>query len=256
MNINPSVEHFIPCRDCAKKPGPFPGYSYATLAGKRYIVECDCHKTWLERYDLLRRCAEAGVWPDIEYDPLKDYKGTDSAEAMKDIVRLAANWKELNPQQMFYVYGPNGTQKTTLMMWLARELIKSGLSVKYTLMETLLVSLTPDFNDKLGSREAFVDKALSVDVLFIDESFDRSKVTLYKSGYQIPFLDRFIRERFDIGRKPIIFISNKPTQLVANEGFGESLGSLIARSTLNTTITLKDVYTKVVTQQNTKGLFA
>lgn len=246
---------FIPCRTCAKLDGPFPGFFYAIQNEARFVQECECHKIWMARHELLRKLSEAGVWPELEYDPLRDYKGSSSREGMLDIVQLAKDWDNVEPS-MFYFYGPNGTQKTTLAMWLARELIKQGKRVRYTLMETLLVSLTPDFADKTGAREAFVDKMMTADLLIVDESFDRSKVTLYKSGYQLPFLDRFIRERFDIGKKPIVFISNKPKELIASEGFGASIDSLVNRNTTRTTLLLEDKYIKAVTEQNTRRLFA
>lgn len=203
---------------------------------------------------MQRRLQEAGVWTDTEYDPITDYKGDLSREGMLDIAMLRKNWDEIAPH-MYYIYGPNGTQKTTLMMWLAQQLILDGKKVIYTLMETLLVSLTPDFADTSGKREAFVEKALEADLLIVDESFDRSKVTLYKSGYQLPFLDRFLRQRFDIGRKSTIFISNKPKTTIASEGFGASLESLVCRNTTKTTLVLEDKYIKTVTAENTRRLF-
>ena len=245
---------FIPCRTCAKKPGPFPGYFFVEKEGKTFVQECKCHKAWMEEFELQRKFAEAGVWAITHYNPLEDYKGQLSRDGMLDIVALAKGWDEVSPH-MYYIYGPNGTQKTTLMMWLSQQLIQSGKKVVYTLMETLLVSLTPDFADTTGKRAAFVDKALEADLLIIDESFDRSKVTLYKSGYQLPFLDRFIRQRFDIGRKAIIFVSNKPKSLIASEGFGASIESLVCRNTSKTTLLLEDKYIKTVTAENTRRLF-
>ena len=49
---------------------------------------------------------------------------------------------------------------------------------------------------------------------------------------------------------------NKAKEQIANEGFGISLESLVQRNTEKTTLLLEDKYTKAMTEQNTRRLFA
>ncbi len=204
---------------------------------------------------MARRLNEANVWTNLDYDPSKDYRGIKSVEDVNALQTYVSLFDKKFADKMVYIYGPNGTQKTTLVMWLARELIKKQKTVLYTLMETLSVSLAPDFKAEDNARERFIQRALDVDLLIIDEAFDRSKMTIYKSGYQIPFLDRFFRERFDIARRAIIFISNKPSDSIAASGFGDSLQSLVLRNTDQSTLTFEDRYIKNANTIDSKGLF-
>jgi hypothetical protein len=153
------------------------------------------------------------------------------------------------------MYGTNGTQKTTLAMWVGVSLVQQGYTVFYTLMESLVAALTPDFDKENPNRQRYIEKAMTADLLIIDEAFDRSKVTLYKSGYQIPYLDRALRERFDVYKRGILFISNQPANSIEASGFGPSLESLVARNTASASLVFEDVYIKLANDINPKGLF-
>jgi len=248
-------DNFITCRTCAAKEGPFPGYYYVDVAGHRYVTECTCHKKWAEKQSLLRKLRIANVWEDFDYDPAKDYRGEKSLEDVRALQIYVKQFSSKFSDKMVYVYGGNGTQKTTLAMWTARELIKSGKTVLYTLMETLSVALAPDFNSEGNSREIFIQKALDADLLIVDEAFDKRTTTIYKSGYQLPFLSTFFKSRFEVGNKAIIFISNIAPKDIALNGFGETLGSFAARNTQSSTLTFNDVYIKKANVIDSKGLF-
>lgn len=110
---------------------------------------------------------------------------------------------------IYYFYGPNGTQKTHTSKTFALELLKKGFSVYFTSMQNLLRDLTDLDSNNDEESEVFnrISLAKEADFLFLDESFDKSKVTMFKSGFQLPFLDSFIRDKIQEG-KAIIFISN------------------------------------------------
>lgn len=244
---------FAPCRLCMKKSGPQPGYYYVKKEGYTYVKECDCHKNWIEKQSIKRRLREANVW-NTDYK-IENYKGSKSYEDVIMLSKFVDQFDIRFRDKMVYMYGPNGTQKTTLAMWVAKSLILKGFSVYYTLMESLSVALTPDFEDSTGNREAVVDKALNCDLLVVDESWDKSKLTLYKSGYQIPFIDRFIRDRYDINRRGILFVSNKRPNTIAEQGFGDSLQNLIMRNVKESTLEFHDVYIDSCNTIDSKGLF-
>lgn len=250
-----TTSRFIPCRTCASKEGPFPGYFYVTNAGAAYVAECACHKKWTAKQMLARKYANANVWQDFEYSPLKDYRGDESLEDVHALIAYAKSFELKFRDKMVYMYGTNGTQKTTLAMWVASELLKRDVSVLYTLMETLSVSLTPDFNAEDNSRAEFIQKALDVDLLIVDESYDKRTTTLYKSGYQLPYIANFLKTRFEVDHKAIIFISNVQASDIASNGFGETLQSFVSRNTCSSTLQFSDVFIKKANVIDSKGLF-
>ena len=71
-------------------------------------------------------------------------------------------------------------------MYLGRELIKKGYSVKYTLFNKLVSDLQPTFNtvgdEEEQRRSQNISDCRNVDFLILDEVFDRAKNTLFKSG--------------------------------------------------------------------------
>jgi hypothetical protein len=97
---------------------------------------------------------------------------------------------------------------------------------QYLLMNTLVKLLMNAERNEEAQIE--IEKLLDSDLLIIDESFDTKKLTIYKSGYQIPFLDSFIRDRIN-KQKGIIFISNVDSFDIDKNIFGISLYDLINR---------------------------
>lgn len=245
---------FIPCRTCAQKSGPQPGYYYVDVKGTTFIRECSCHKKWAEKQRISRKLREANLW-DNEYS-LDNYVGKRSKDDAYILREYIHNFKEKYSDKMVYMYGLNSCQKTTLAQWVGKSLVERNFSVYYTLMESLSIALTPDFNAESTTKQDLVQKALDADLLIVDEAFDKSKLTLYKSGYQIPFIDRFIRERFEINKKAIIFISNKKPSEIEEQGFGLSLQSLISRNVKESTLEFYDKYIDNCNNIDRKGLFS
>lgn len=234
---------FIPCRNCANKKGPEPGYYYVKINGFNAVQECECHKSWRRSEELYRLAEESNVYTSLSF---RDYKGDLSRTDLRCLQKVAENPKKfLDRGSMIYLYGPNGTQKTSMAKVLGYSLIKSDYSVYYTRMNKMIqVAIDANsFNDggSLTAENSY-RKMLASDFLIIDESFDKNKITLYRSGYQIPYLDNFIRERYESKRKPIIFISNvKPTEIDENL-FGKSLKDLIVRSTAESCLEFYDKF--------------
>jgi len=123
-------------------------------------------------------------------------------------------------------------------------------------MDKLIKGLSSGFDSDPEIQE-FKQNMLDVDVLILDESFARDKVTLYKSGYQLPYLDSFLRERCDSAKKGIIFISNTNPENIATEGFGVSIQDFIIRKTKpsNSIFKMNDVYMKLKTSFDADKLF-
>ena len=227
------MTQFIPCRNCASKPGPEPGFYFKKFPDRpqKGVVECECHKQFVLRGLLECKAREANIWPEaLDYN-IESYLGTKSikeVQRLKKYVYEFSNYKDA----MVYMHGPNGTQKTTLAHWIGISVLHQGYSVKYLLMQSLLITLS-GFEKDVGRQQdklEEIEKLKDVDLLIVDESFSRDKVTIYDSGYQLPFLDRFLRERHEMSKKGIVFVSNKPPEDIAKQKFSPSIEAFVLRN--------------------------
>lgn len=247
---------FIPCRKCSSKKSLKPGYYYARINGFDVVQECDCHARWREQEELDRRCRDAGVYSELAFE---DYVGSSSLRDLNCLEKIADNpQKFLISGAMIYISGPNGTQKTSMVKVLGKALLRKGQTVYYTRMNDLIQTLVSikDFNDEISAAARYsYEKLLSVDFLIVDESFDKSKVTLFKSGYQIPYLDNFIRDRYERLHKPLIFVSNVSPSAIDENLFGKSLKDLINRSTVSSRLEFLDRYSSQSVPTSRTALF-
>lgn len=259
---------FTPCRICGRKEGPedLPGFYYVPLEnGSLGVEECECHKDWTRKNLLRIRAKRANIWSSdsaLAYNE-NSYVGQKSSHEVSKLKKYIDNFVEKDPRFMstvLYMYGPHGTQKTHLAQWIGLSLLNYNFKVQYTLMQTLITSLSPEFNNSKEQdedKQSLADSLLNADCLIIDESFQAEKVTLYKSKYQLPFLETFLRTRIDILQKSTIFISNvKPSEIDAN-GFEKSLESFVQRNTVakKTLLTFEDVYDELQNQFDVEGIF-
>jgi len=244
---------FVSCRKCHNK-ARIPGYiSTLDKDGYEKYVECECHVKWRTEREVAIKLASSGFsQTDYDYD-IDSYVGNKSLSEVDKLKKLAFNFDHFKSEAV-YLFGDNGTQKTTLAKWVGCQLLSQGFTVQYVLMQNLIKSLTILDDEE---REDKVRKYYDADLLIIDEVFDRNKVTLYKSNFQIPFLDQFVRDRLDSHRKAIIFVSNKTVAQIADEGFGMSIQDFVQRKTIpkKSILTFLDRYTSEINAKNIKGIF-
>jgi len=212
------AETFIPCDKCNS------GYIYDEKTDS--AVKCECLKEFQRKRKLEITLNKAS----IPYDYIKDYHmrkyiGRKSIDNLQKLKQYVDKFEEKFFDKHIYFYGAMGTQKTTVAYWVGRELIKKGLSVKYVLMDQLI----KDLQKQGWEDEVDISQYSSVDCLIIDRAFMADQVTLYKSGYQIPFLDNFLRQRMDQEQKSTIFISNNEIDNIASNGFGKDIEDLVRR---------------------------
>ena len=143
-------------------------------------------------------------------------------------VKRVEETKKLLSSAVLYIYGPNGTQKTTMANYAGFKFLKAGKSVYYCLMNDLIKLLQKADRDE--TAQAKLDKISDVDLLIIDEAFDSKKVTVYKSDWQIPFLDTFLRNRIQTKNKGILFVSNVDIPFIAENHFSQSIQDLVDRN--------------------------
>lgn len=228
------LEKFTPCGKCEN------GYIYS---GDYAVAhKCDCLKEYQKRQKLRIELTKANIPPDTIIDyTIRHYIRGESFGEVKRLKFYVEHFDRFKDKQL-YMWGKPGTQKTTLAFWVGKELIKKGYSVRYTLMNDLVKVLQKqgfEYDDDM------VEPMLKADCLIIDRAFVSDQVTLYKSGYQIPFIDNFLRHRIDQLQKSTIFISNVHVTHISDNGFGMDIQDLITRKTkpFDTILEFKDHYT-------------
>lgn len=177
---------------------------------------------------IIQNCVtQAGLPEHIATLGFEDYvSGTEALPRfLLNLKRYVREFDSRYLHEHLYLWSAeNSTQKTTIAAIVGKQLAITGKKVKFVLMNELLKSL---------QQESFEEVDLSpykeADFLIIDDAFDPKKITLYKSGYQLPFLDTFLRRRLEVERKATCFTSNLPITEVAT-GFGISIGKLLERT--------------------------
>ena len=122
----------------------------------------------------------------------------------------------------------NGTQKTTVAGIVGKMLLEKGKTVCFVSMGELLKNLQSEqFDEDLSS---LVSLYKTCDFLIIDDCFDKRKATMYKSGWQISFLDQFLRYRLETVRLATCFTSNFEISEIDDSVFSIGIKKLIERS--------------------------
>ena len=238
-----AIDRFTPCRKCRDLKGPKPGYYFIKNdKGFETVKECSCHKDWRRRKFLEVEYVLSNV---VESHTFKNY--TDIIQDQENINYLkgfAENFKKFSKGTMIYLYGQNGTMKTSMSKYAGQLIIQQGFSVQYIMMQELVEKLVMqrESEEKLEERDQILKRCKDVDLLIIDEAFDRSKVMVYKSGFQIPYLDFFLKDRFDTHKKSILFISNVKPEDISAIGFGDSLQDFVVRNTRESQIFFNEKY--------------
>lgn len=224
-----NLDKFIPCRKC-KANGQIPDGYIKTEQGVR---ECDCHKKWQLSKTVFIKYKQNGFNP-LDFDKtFDDYVGKKS---LPNITRIkgyldcfdSAETKDKVKSSVLYLYGPNGTQKTTIAAVIGKTLLFKGVSTRYILMKQLIDALWNSQRD--AKAKDLIDRLIECDVLIIDESFSKDKLHLWASGNQLGYIDEFIRERIN-SAKGIIFISNTRSDQIEEQGFSHSIQDLVLRET-------------------------
>lgn len=203
-------------------------YVEKEIDGEIYLVKT---KEWAEKQEEAlyeSRFARTGLPIHVRNLVLKDYIGTNRSiprKLSKYVEEFDTRYRNIH---LYFWSHENGTQKTTMASIVGNLLLKKGFSTRFILMGDLLTLLT-DLNKGEDSSERRQD-LLDCDFLIIDDSFDKKKATIFRSGYQISFLDIFLRDRLERLRKATCFTSNFSIDEIDEEVFGVSLKKLVKRS--------------------------
>lgn len=191
-------------------------------------------KAWRQKQidaSLRSKLLSSGLPLHVSSLSFDDYIGEDRAIPEK-LKKYVSQFPERYSSIHLYFWShDNGTQKTTMAGILGKELVLKGYDVRFVLMGSLL-SLLSSFN-KDDEEDHRIQELMNCDLLIIDDSFDTKKATIYKSGYQISFLDIFLRERLEVKRKATCFTSNFFIEEINEDIFGKSLKKLIHRNIID-----------------------
>jgi hypothetical protein len=222
---------FTPCRRCKhdilKDPSDrVPEGFYKDPDKLGNIIECSHHTVWrksIEKYKIfIRNGFREDTW-ELKYPD--NYVGEKSRSNLDRVLKFIEVFKtnERARSSTLYIEGPQGCQKTLISSFIGAELTRAGFNCKFIVMNNLIKKLS-NWDDEV--QHWVDDLATTSDLIVYDESFDLDKLTLYKSNYQIPFLDTFLRS---VLRKcSNVFISNVPPDSIDSR-FGPSIRDLILR---------------------------
>lgn len=204
------------------------------------IVQIDGEEVYREteewrNYKLKKRAESLLVTSNIPLHSvdltLDDYVGNDREKIGKMKKYLSDFEEKFKNIHLYFWSQENSTQKTTMASVLGKELLMKGHKVQFVLMGRLINLLSGERYEDGVSEE--LEPIRQADFLIIDDSFDKKKATIYKSGYQIPFLDEFLRTRLEIEKRATCFTSNVPIDSIDEDVFGVSIKKLMRRAILD-----------------------
>ena len=212
-------------------------YLTATIQGEDYAIPNP--EYWKEqhkrKYEILLKKSNIpqNYW-DLDFD---DYEGELSVASKDKAVQYAQKCQEEKFHNVsLYMHGQWGTQKSMISCAIGKEFIRQGLSVKFVyageLIDLLLKSQGFEYHKEL---EKEVDFYTHVDLLIIDDIFDKNKSVYWKKSPEliVASWDTFLRRRISEDRRTILN-SNFSLEAIKEE-FGESIYELLNRNFVSLT---------------------
>ncbi|MGL5913559.1 MAG: hypothetical protein ACRCZB_05285 [Bacteroidales bacterium] len=206
----------------------FPKFEYFEYEGDDYAVPTIFYEKYLTSL-------EEELTPTVSFEcrSLSDYSGLDSAKNIPKLIRYVDEFEKNFSRHSIYIWSKfNSTQKTTVSKAVLKGIHEKNQKRKcnFILANSLMSDLkNSDFDQKASQRIELLKKS---DCLVIDDAFTSDKVTKYGSGYQISFLDTFLRERLEVLGKATLFTSNIPIDEIGRQ-WGASIEALIRRNTFS-----------------------
>lgn len=213
-----NITKFIPCENCEQ------GYIYNSDT----VTKCKCLSDWQKKEHYQYKFSLSNLPYNIQNYTIDKYIGDDEEHNLdklkKYINEFEIKYKVVHLYFWSYI---NSTQKTTIAQYIANQLLIRNYNVQFILMDNLIHTLM-DAQFQYDIREN-IEKLFECDFLIIDDCFDTKKVNLYKSGYQISYLDNFLRSRLENIGKATCFTSNLPLSEIGKD-WGKSIEELLNRN--------------------------
>jgi hypothetical protein len=204
-----------------------PKYRFEEIEGQEIAVPT---KEWKEHLNFLetkRYLLSADVGEITPYG-LDTYIGEDHFNNIQKLKKYCNEFKTNFLHIHLYLWSKiNGTQKSTCAKDIIVRLARQGTKCKFVLMDRLIKTLLDAERDEYAKQK--VREWSTVDFLVIDECFAKGQITLFKSGYQISFLNTFLKERLEVFRRATCFTANVPIEDIGQD-WEPGIQSLVDRS--------------------------
>jgi hypothetical protein len=158
---------------------------------------------------------------------LEQYQGEDKMQNIPKLKKYCTEFERYKGTHLYLWSKGNASQKTTVAKNILISIMEKGYTGAFILMADLLHTLQNEQFTEDGAD--IVQGFRAVDFLVIDDAFDVAKATLYKSGYQLSYLDTFLRYRLETCPKATCFTANIPITEIAKT-WTPSIESLVKRS--------------------------
>jgi hypothetical protein len=203
-----------------------PKYRFKEVDGQEVAVPTQEWKARLAQLEAKRSLLSAGLG-DAPYG-LDTYIGEDRLNNIPKLKKYCDEFKTKYSRIHLYLWSKiNGTQKSTCAKDMIVRLAKLGVKSKFVLMDRLVKSLVEADRDDDANKKS--KEWLETDFLVIDECFAKGQITLFKSGYQLAFVNTFLKDRLEIFSRATCFTANVPIDEIGQE-WGPGIQSLIDRS--------------------------
>lgn len=211
------MEDFKSCGKCDN------GYIYEGDGAKK----CGCLRDYQNSVKFEALKLKANI--EGEYS-LNSYVGPDEYKNIDKLRVYLSRYQEKfkKGSNLWFWSSENGTQKTTIAKAVGIEVLKFGFKVRFELFSNLVNYLLKSERDDEYNYK--LEEIQDSDLLILDECFSSKKSTLYSSGYQIAFVDKFLRTRIETLRRNTIFTSNIKISDIAKEGYSPDIQDLLDRS--------------------------
>ena len=211
---------------------PLKKYEEVLIDGEVYVRKTKEWEEYQRSHALRYALMSSGIPAFVSDLTLDDY--VDPRHENPNLGRLKKYVAEFESRyRMVHLYiwsHMNGTQKTTTASIVAKSLIQNGFVCRFVLMGDLIRCLSSLEDEEKEENQYRISSWADCDFLVIDDSFDKKKATIYRSQFQISFLDQFLRKRLEIDRKATCFTSNFSIDEIDEAVFGLSLKKLVERS--------------------------
>jgi hypothetical protein len=153
---------------------------------------------------------------------------------------LRQHFSELLKGKCFYITGRFSTQKTTLVQWIGLETFRRGYTAYYENMHNFIKNLVPmGFND-LDKHKEYYDKVLAVDILILDNVFDKMRTNI--QSFQLPYIESTLRDRIEQKKKAVVFVTGLS---VVKDPMFDSLENFVIKATREFSLILSDSTTGI-----------